>query len=99
MVYLPYFFLSLMTLTPALRLRDAYRKCCDQSAERGEKQVSVSQHAESPPGYLAGRLGECDRRGREHPGRAEGARTPKRGAQRGGDSYRDEGERDQRRRH
>ena len=99
MACLTYLFLSLMTLTPALRFRDAYGECGDEGPERSEKQVSVSQHAESPSGYLAGRLGECDRRGREHPGCAQRARTPKRGAECGRDSDRDEGERDQRRRH
>jgi hypothetical protein len=82
-----------------LRLRDAYGKCRDQRPERGEKQVSVSQHAESPSGYLAGRLGECDGCGSKHPGRAERARTSKRGAECSRDSDRDKGERDQRWRH
>jgi hypothetical protein len=88
-----------MTLIPVMRLRDAYGECGHQCREGCEKQVSVSQHAESPPRYLPGRLGERDRRGREHPGRAKRARTPKGGAQSGGDSDRHESERDQRGRH
>lgn len=84
-----------MTLTPALGLRDAYSEGRDESRESSQKQVSVSQHAESPSGDLSGRLRERNSRGREHPGRAQRARTPERGAQRGGDSDRDEGERDQ----
>ena len=88
-----------MTLTPALRFRDAYGECGDEGPERSEKQVSVSQHAESPPGYLAGRLSEGDRRGCEHPRRAQRARTPKRGAQGGRYSDSHEGKRDQRGRH
>jgi len=94
----PYFFLSL-TLTPVSRLRDAYGECGDQGGECREKQVSVSQHAKSPAGYLPGSLGKCDRSGGEHPGGTERARAPKRRAQGGRHSDRHEGQRDQRRRH
>ncbi len=95
----PLFISSLMTLTPVMRLRDAHGECGHERRDRGEKQVSVSQHAESRTGDLAGRLRERDSRGREHPGRAERARAPQRGAHRGGDSDRDEREWDQGRWH
>jgi hypothetical protein len=99
MAFLPYFIGSQMTLIPVVRFRDAYGECGDRGPDGGEKQLSVSQHAEARPRDLAGCLRQRDRRRREHPGRAEGSRTPEGRPKCGGDAERHESEGDERRRH
>src|SRR5438067_1909297 len=61
MACLPYLFRPLETLTPVTGLRDAYGESGDQRRDRGEKQLSVSQHAEARSGDLAGGLRHRDR--------------------------------------
>ena len=85
-----------MTLPLGTRLRDAYRERGDECCQRSEKQLSVPQHAEPRPGDLAGRLRQRHGGGGEDPCRSKRARTPQCGAQRGGDSERNERERDKR---
>src|SRR5256885_2087721 len=99
MACLPYLFRPLETLTPVTGLRDAYGESGGQRRDRGEKQLSVSQHAEARSGDLAGGLRQRDRRRREHPGGAERARPPERRAQRRRNAQGHQREGDERRRH
>src|SRR5439155_17040318 len=89
--------------TPTLALRAPFREPESDGSQRGaqrrEKHLRVTEHAEPRSGQLAGGLGDRDGGERENPRAAERARLTERRAERRGDTDRDERKRDERRRH